>query len=202
LRDEAAALEAALALKGISRALDEEREGRLEAGRASPTPIGAAAAAAESGGLYGSVSIVSRHPHLKRTTPSPSDPVLEALASGGSTSSTSSTSHSQVQVGPERNTRQVGGEGAQQVGGGAVRIPSRVLPSGVVLPAYNEPPLRVAPPDHEFLTPKEAWEEDENRLRLYSAIASRVEEHLHALEKEVMARRKAKGWVEKRPMQV
>lgn len=190
LRDEAAALEAALGAKGISRAVEEEREAAATAGSAASSRSSSRGGGG-SGVYEESPSIISRHPHLKRTTPVPVDLVLEALAGGSSSTSSSISRKEQVQV-----------EQSQPLEGGGVRIPARVLPSGVVVPAYNEPPLRVAPPDHEFLTPKEAWEEDEHRLRLYSAIASRVEEHMAALEKEVMARRKAKGWVEKRPMRV
>jgi hypothetical protein len=77
-------------------------------------------------------------------------------------------------------------------------VESRVLrTSGIAVPAYNEPPLLCAPPDAEFLTPAQEAEEETERLRLYSTIALRLEGVLLGMEKSVMARRSARGWVER-----
>jgi len=82
-----------------------------------------------------------------------------------------------------------------------LRVEKRVLVDNVTtIPAYNEPPLLTAPPDHEFLSPEDALVEEEHRLRLYASISSRLEAALAQLESQVRARRNAKGWVEKRPM--
>ena len=77
-------------------------------------------------------------------------------------------------------------------------MPRRTLPTGVVVPAYTEAPLRIKPPDHEFLSAGEAAREEDARLQLYSDIASRVEAAMAVLEARVFARRKEQGWVERR----
>lgn len=79
-------------------------------------------------------------------------------------------------------------------------IPTRKLDTGLQVPAYVEAPLHIKPPDHLYLTPSEAIEEDSWRLKLYSDIAMRVQTALEKLENEVMAHRKAKGIVEPRDM--
>lgn len=80
-------------------------------------------------------------------------------------------------------------------------IPTRTLRTGAVVPQFVEAPLRIKPPDHRFLTPSEAAEEEDFRLQLYSDIASRLEAALVVLERQVIARRHAQGHVESRPME-
>ena len=115
---------------------------------------------------------------FQRPTPQPThwrlpsrDPILDALDTGGDTTITT------------------------------LRVPQRAHPSGsgVTLSAYNEAPLRIAPPDAEFLSPSEAAEEEAARLALYSAIAGRLQGELAALELRVQARRAARGWQEREP---
>jgi hypothetical protein len=89
------------------------------------------------------------------------------------------------------------GQGQAQ-GEAVMRVAKRQLPSGRGgTCAYNEAPLRIAPPDAEFLSLAEAVEEETARLGLYSQIAARLEGELAALERSVMARRAARGWVER-----
>ena len=73
------------------------------------------------------------------------------------------------------------------------RVPTRTLRTGTVVPAYNEPPLRVQPPDQAFLAPAEAREEEGLRLALYADIVARVETGLMALEAQAKARQKKQG---------
>lgn len=80
-------------------------------------------------------------------------------------------------------------------------IPTRTLRTGAIVPQFVEAPLRIKPPDHRFLTPAEAAQEEDFRLQLYSDIASRLEGALIALERQVLARRHAQGHVETRPME-
>ena len=79
-------------------------------------------------------------------------------------------------------------------------VPRRTLRTGVNVPTYIEAPLRAKPPDHLFLTPEQAAEEEDIRLQLYSDITQRVADAVAALEREVMAHRAARGIVEERPM--
>lgn len=79
-------------------------------------------------------------------------------------------------------------------------VPTRTLATGVVVPAYVEPPLRAAPPDAAALTPAQAAEEEEHRLALYAELAAACERAVVALEREVMAYRAAQGVVE-RPLE-
>ena len=65
---------------------------------------------------------------------------------------------------------------------------------------YIEAPLRAKPPDHDYLSPAEAAEEEERRLKLYADLSARVHDALLKLEGEVMAHRAAKGIVETRAM--
>lgn len=81
-------------------------------------------------------------------------------------------------------------------------IPTRRLRTGAVVPQYVEAPLRIKPPDHLFLTPQEAVEEEDYRLQLYSDISTRLEQALVVLEAQVMRRRRElHGHVEARPME-
>ena len=92
----------------------------------------------------------------------------------------------------------LGEQQGQGQGAVVMRVAKRQLPSGRGgTCAYNEAPLRIAPPDAEFLSLAEAVEEETARLGLYSQIASRLEGELAALERSVMARRAARGWVER-----
>ena len=77
-------------------------------------------------------------------------------------------------------------------------IPTRRLKTGTVVPMYLEAPLRIKPPDHEYLTYDEAVEEEVVRLQLYSDIATRIHDSLLILQDEVMTYRKEKGWIERR----
>ncbi len=79
-------------------------------------------------------------------------------------------------------------------------IPTRTLRTGVVVPTYAEAPLRVKPPDHAFLTLAEAQAEEMLRLQLYADITARLQVAMAGLETKAMARRRAQGWVEARPM--
>jgi hypothetical protein len=63
------------------------------------------------------------------------------------------------------------------------RVATRALRSGVVVPAYTEPPLRAQPPDQALLGPQDALEEEALRLDLYGSIAQRIGDGLLALEK-------------------
>jgi Acyltransferase len=81
-------------------------------------------------------------------------------------------------------------------------IPTRTLRTGATVPQYVEAPLRIKPPDHLFLTPTEAVEEEDYRLQLYSDIAGRLEQALVVLEAQVMRRRReVHGHIESRPME-
>ena len=83
------------------------------------------------------------------------------------------------------------------MGGGAPRIvPTRVLSSGAVVPAFVDAPLRVRPPDHRLLTAQEARDEELRRLALYAAVTARVADALASLEAKVMAKRRAPGGAE------
>lgn len=77
-------------------------------------------------------------------------------------------------------------------------IPTRRLKTGTIVPMYLEAPLRIKPPDHEYLTYEEAVEEEVVRLQLYSDIATRIHDSLLGLEREVMRYRKEKGYIERR----
>ena len=79
-------------------------------------------------------------------------------------------------------------------------VPTRVLRTGAIVPTYIEAPLRAKPPDHDYLSPAEAAEEEELRLALYAAVADRLAGALLVLEGEVMEHRRARGYVEPRPM--
>lgn len=79
-------------------------------------------------------------------------------------------------------------------------VPTRKLRTGAVVPTYIEAPLRVKPPDHLYLNPSEAAQEEDLRLQLYSRIAARLQDAVAALERDVMTHRRAKGIVEERPM--
>jgi len=79
-------------------------------------------------------------------------------------------------------------------------VPTRTLRTGVVVPAYVEAPLRIKPPDHEFLSPREAEEEEDHRLQLYADVTARVADALAALEVRVMAARAARGYREMREL--
>ncbi len=91
---------------------------------------------------------------------------------------------------------------SHSAGGGAMvdLIPTRVLRTGIVIPAYVEPTTLIVPPDHEYLTPSEAEEEEDHRLRLYSDLANKLADAVAVLERRVMAHRAAQGIVESRPM--
>jgi hypothetical protein len=80
-------------------------------------------------------------------------------------------------------------------------VPTRTLRTGALVPQFIDAPLRIKPPDHEYLTPGEAAEEEAIRLQLYSDIATRVHDCLAVLERQVFARRRARGLVEARPLE-
>jgi hypothetical protein len=80
-------------------------------------------------------------------------------------------------------------------------IPTRTLRTGTVVPAFVEAPLLAKPPDHDWLSPEEAIEEENYRLQLYSDLAMRLENALVKLEAIVMERRRAANHVESRPME-
>ena len=72
-------------------------------------------------------------------------------------------------------------------------VPTRTLRTGLLVPQYIEAPLYAKPPDHAFLTPEEAEQEEDIRLALYSDIAARVHTALVMLERQVFAHRRAHG---------
>jgi len=80
-------------------------------------------------------------------------------------------------------------------------VPTRTLRTGAVVPQFIDAPLRIKPPDHEYLTPAEAAAEEAIRLQLYSDIATRIHDCLAVLERQVFARRRARGVVERRPLE-
>ena len=80
-------------------------------------------------------------------------------------------------------------------------VPTRVLPSGAVVPAYVEAPLRAVPPDHRLLTPAEREAEDVERHLLYARLAERVQRALLPLHDQVLAHRRARG-VDEQPIGV
>lgn len=79
-------------------------------------------------------------------------------------------------------------------------VPSRKLRTGATVPAYIDGPMHIKPPDHDYLTPAEAVEEENIRLKLYADIVERLQAAVVELERSVMARRKAQGYVEPRAM--
>ena len=64
-------------------------------------------------------------------------------------------------------------------------FPHRRTSDGRRVPAHREPLLRIKPPDHESLTPEEAAEEEQHRLKLYQDISERLASALRKLESEV-----------------
>jgi len=64
------------------------------------------------------------------------------------------------------------------------RVATRALRSGVVVPAYTEPPLRAQPPDQALLGAQDALEEEALRLELYGSIAQRIGGALAELERQ------------------
>jgi 1-acyl-sn-glycerol-3-phosphate acyltransferase len=86
-----------------------------------------------------------------------------------------------------------GGVGDPALHYGPHRVATRMLRSGLVVPAYTEPPLRAQPPDQALLGPEDALEEEALRLELYGAIAQRIGDSLAALEQEAKRARLAAG---------